>query len=341
MFYRRLFLPVVAALGALWAHPAQAQTRNYIALGDSYALGYTTPSAPASNGDQGYVSLFANALATRLGGVRPTVTNLAVSGETSTSFFSGTPTNLVGPPFPDGLVDAPLREPARNTNYLGTSSSQSALLQGRLSTIRSAGQTVDFVTVQIGGNDILGVLGQTAFQSLGATQAGQLQQQQILQNRFLNLQTQYTTLLTALTNPTTGVPNAQIILVGYADPFAGLGVNNPLSGGTPNNPLSTQLTLQANGLISGLAQAFGVRYVDIYTPFKGNETQYTYIADPNASLPGGTPNFHPNALGYSVIANRINAVSAAPEPSDLGLLSIVLAPSAMILVRRRMKLKTA
>src|SRR5437016_1096158 len=83
----RLLLALSASL--LLTVPAFAQ-KNYVALGDSYAWGLLNSSSPPSNGDQGYVSLFDNFLATQNGGVRPTLKNLAVPGESSSSFFTGT-----------------------------------------------------------------------------------------------------------------------------------------------------------------------------------------------------------------------------------------------------------
>src|SRR5205823_1650131 len=59
------------------------------ALGDSMAFGETNFTANPSNGDRGYVSLYATSLASSNGGVRPNVINLAADGETSSTFFNG------------------------------------------------------------------------------------------------------------------------------------------------------------------------------------------------------------------------------------------------------------
>ncbi len=328
---------------------AQAQGRNYIALGDSYAFGYTTAAAPSSTGDQGYVALFADTLASRLGGVRPTVTNLAIPGETSTSFFTGAPTVYSNQaPLPGGLIDAPLREQARNDQYPNLpfpqfsatgvtlpGDPQSVALQNRLGQIKASGGTIDYITIQMGGNDILALFGQSAFTSLSLSQ-----QSLVLQTQFANLQARYISLLTSLANPTFGAPGAQILLVGYADPFAGLGAANPLAGPNPANPISTQLTQQTNALLQGIAGSFGARYVDIYTPFVGNEIQYSYIADPTL-LPGGSPNFHPNAAGYAVIARQIAATSAAPEGSTLSLFALIAVPGASYALYATRRRRTA
>lgn len=342
---RRLFVLsslLLVPLAVTFSQAAHAQTHNYIALGDSYAFGYTTASAPSSTGDQGYVAPFADALAARFGGVRPTVTNLAIPGETTTSFFTGAPTVFSGQaPYPDGLVDAPLREQARNDNYPDIAfpqfsapgvtiagAPQYTALQNSLAQIKASSGTVDDITIQMGGNDILALLPQSGFMSLSTPQ-----QSLVLQSQLANIQARYTSLLTSLLNPVTGVPQAQIFLIGYADPFAGLGINNPLAGPDPSNPISTQLALTTNALLQGIATSFGVHYVDIYTPFVGHETQYTHIAD--SVSPGGTPNFHPNAAGYSVIANQIVTTASAPEPGSLALLMPILGVSAGVLRRRR------
>src|SRR3954447_15897035 len=83
-----LALAVVSALAS--SRPAPAGT-IYLVLGDSYALGVTSVTPPPSYGDQGYVKHYADHLATLDGGVRPDVINLAIFGESSTTFFAPGP----------------------------------------------------------------------------------------------------------------------------------------------------------------------------------------------------------------------------------------------------------
>ena len=81
---------LAACLSLATAHGANAQI-NYTVLGDSYAYGYTTPTATGSgNGDPsgGYFQGFANALGAQ-SGKTVTVTNIAVIGETTSSFAVG------------------------------------------------------------------------------------------------------------------------------------------------------------------------------------------------------------------------------------------------------------
>lgn len=91
--------------------PAQPVAAVYIALGDSITFGETDLEYVPSFGDRGYVGLYADRLASRNGGDRPKVINLAIDGETSASFTSG-----VGrtPPV-EGRTDAILA--AQNRNY--------------------------------------------------------------------------------------------------------------------------------------------------------------------------------------------------------------------------------
>jgi len=60
---------------SLLMHPAHAAP-VYVALGDSITFGETDLNYVQSSGDRGYVGLFADTLASRNGGTRPTVVDL-------------------------------------------------------------------------------------------------------------------------------------------------------------------------------------------------------------------------------------------------------------------------
>lgn len=290
--------------------PAFAQGKTYIAVGDSFALGYTTSGAAPTNGDAGYVNPFANFIGTYLnGGVRPTVRNVAVSGESTSSFISGQTTQINTSPT---LFDAPLRNTTYNNTYPAAATPQAAFFNSTVDSVLAGGGTVDYITVQIGGNDILGLLAQADFRNLTA-----IQQAPILQSQFNKLAANYVTILGAIKLK---APNARILTIGYPNSLAGLGGLNPV-------PNSGALTTQANSIIQSVSQAFGATYVDIFTPFSGNEATLTRIT----TLDNGIPNVHPTPQGYSLIAAQLGQ-AVSPEPAALALILPVIAVGV---IRRR------
>ena len=88
MIRRSAFL-VLTSLALLTLHRPVSAGTTYLAIGDSLAFGETDFMHNPSNGDRGYVSLFADTLTQFNGGVRPNVVNLAFDGETTGSFFTG------------------------------------------------------------------------------------------------------------------------------------------------------------------------------------------------------------------------------------------------------------
>jgi lysophospholipase L1-like esterase len=321
-FRNRVAAPLAAlTLFALAAapRPAFAAGANSVllTLGDSYAYGFTTgATTPIGFGDQGYVAPFADYLATINGGFRPLVENFAIVGESSVSFTTGTSGPLPAtPPYVPGLIDAPARAPFYNSNYPNATTSQASVALAAINAAHLAGKSVDNITLQLGGNDTVGLFLQPTFLVLPLNQ-----QLAILSAQTAALQTNYATLLATLT---TVAPEAKIFAIGYPDSLAGLGPFNPLG------DLSRQLTLSNNAVIRGVAHAFGARYVDIYTPFHNRELELTNIG--NGENP---PNPHPNAAGYSVIGNELRLTAAAPEPASFALFALLL-PVALVAVRRR------
>lgn len=256
---------------------------RYIALGDSYAYGYTSRAeTPTGPGDIGYVKLFADALTAANGGSRPEVLNLAIPGETTASYLrSG-----------NGTPSLPY-----NTNYAATNApSQSTLFAQRTAAIQADGGSVGWVTLQIGGDDLLNLLIDPAFQ---AATFGE--RQTII---AATLQTLGTNLRTILSQIRSAAPQARLFVLGYPDPFAGLGAANPLAG------ISTPLAQQVNALLTQAASEVSGRYVDLFTPFLGNETTLSLILteDPVGS---GIPDFHPSTAGYAKIAEMLIAANEA------------------------------
>src|SRR3954454_7299204 len=119
-------------------HPSQ----TYLALGDSIAFGETNVF-PRTYGDQGYVTVYADWLATQNHGARPKVINLAVIGETSATYFD---------------VNAPGIAPhaaaaAFNLNYTNPTVSQEQMLRATIAAEAAAGHVITHVSFALGIND--------------------------------------------------------------------------------------------------------------------------------------------------------------------------------------------
>ena len=274
----------------------------YIALGDSITFGETDLSYVQSFGDRGYVGRFADTLASRNGGVRPVVTNLAIDGETTGSFNTG-----IGRTTPVvGRTDAILA--AQNLNYAANPAVPQRTLLGQTVASQTAlGNTINTISVTLGFNDV------AALASSPATALS------LLPSTLATYQANYAAILTEIRQL---APTADLFLLGYFNPFPGDPAN-------PANPLFAAGGPQVNTIIQGLAAQFGGRYVDTATPFVGNEAAYTFIDEQRAGSISPGPfsgvepvgNVHPNDTGYGVIAQQIAAASATavPEPSALAL----------------------
>ena len=106
------------------------------------------PYSDPSNGDRGFVGMYADFLGSRYG-YRPNVINLAVDGETSSSFTSG-----IGrvPPGP-GYTDASLAE--LNTHYTGPiPPTQASLLALTIASEAAAGHVIGNISISLGSNDL-------------------------------------------------------------------------------------------------------------------------------------------------------------------------------------------
>jgi lysophospholipase L1-like esterase len=286
-------MPRIAPLGCLalalasalvFVSPASAASiQDYLVLGDSMAFGETDFSQNPSYGDRGYVKPFADFLATQNHTQRPQVINLGVDGETTSTFFNGG-TRVVDPAVLGGKSATQL-----NLNYPDATTTQNSLLQSTIAAEQAAGHAITTVSVQLGANDLLGVVTQPGFFAL-TPQDQQTQIGQAINNILAN----DTTLMTELK---TLLPQANILMLGYHNPF----------NADPNSPMGkvADPAIKAlNTLIAAQAAAFGAKYVDTYTPFLGHELSYTYIASGNV---------HPNDAGYQLIANQM--IQQVPEPS--------------------------
>lgn len=307
--------------GLLLGHVAHAAP-IYVALGDSITFGETDLNYVQSYGDRGYVGQFANTLAARNGGVRPTVFNLAIDGETASSFM----TNAGRTPPVMGRGDAPLQ--LENLNYgNSTALSQGTLFANTVAAQAALGNTVGTVTVTLGFNELAALAPAT---NTPAAEAAAIAQ---IPATLAAYRTAYAAVLNEVRSL---APNANVYLLGYYNPF-------PADRASPAAPIFAAGGTELNAIIQGLATQFGATYVGNAAPFIGNEAQYTYQAvQPAGSSVSGAyggvlpiGNVHPNALGYSVIAADV-AATPVPEPASwLVLAAGLAAPSAVTRGRRK------
>ncbi len=287
-----VLLTVCASFALVTTTTTLAQNSTYLAIGDSVGFGITTTASytQTSNGDRGYVSLYADYLATQNSGIRPAVVNASIYGDSTSSYF-----------------DTSNAARALNTNYTSTIS-QNTFVMNAITQAAAASRPVTTVTVSLGANDLLSIIQQPGFAGLpAATQFA------TLQGAFGGIVTNLTAFYSGLR---TALPTANIIAVGYYDPFA-------ILPGNPNPALTAGVIQQLNETIRNISQAVGARYVDTYTPFLGNEATLTnMLLDPSI-----VPNVHPTGAGYSVIANQI-----IPAP---GAGALVLLSTLAITRRRR------
>jgi lysophospholipase L1-like esterase len=273
-------LLAAAALALIGPRVASADAmQTYLAVGDSLAFGFTDSPAP-SLGDRGYVGDYADALAAR-DGVRPNVVNLGTYGETTSTFFSG------------GNPSA-----SWNQNYANDTTSQNSLMLSTIAAQKAAGHDIGTVSVQLGANDLFAAAQAPGFFNLSPA-AQQAAVQQVLAAVANNVGT-------VLGEIRSQLPNADLIVMGYYNPYAAV----------PNNPFSAVAGPAIQGLDAVLqadAKAFGARYIDTYTPFLGKEAEDTFI-----TTSGTTYNVHPTDAGYALIAAQMQPV---PEPSTLAVLA--------------------
>lgn len=208
----------------------------YLALGDSLTFG-NDESRPASTlpnyGDQGFVKPFADFLGSLNGGIRPQVTNLAISGELSSSFLTGVPP-----------ADWTSRAWQWNLNYPSSTTSQNSLMLSALDAAHAAGSNV-YVTLNFGANDFNYLIASAAWQMATPTQ------QQVLFVQLLNqVAVNYETVVTEIEMHS---PGAHILLPGFYDDVL------------PSDPAyaTNELAIAAGDqLIQAIAPAFGATYVD-------------------------------------------------------------------------------
>lgn len=273
------------------ASAASAQT--YVALGDSVGFGITNNASYTefSNGDRGYVGLYADALAAQYGGVRPNVLNLSVFGDRSASFFT-----------------TEVTERALNTNYTGFDVSQRDRFLQVVASEGAAGRTVDHVTIMLGANDLIHLALDPAFQALPQDQQIALAGQ-ALADAAQNLGAIFGLVRTTL-------PQAEIVALGYYDPF-------PAVPDSPATPLAAFAIPILNQIIEGAGETFGVQFANVFPTFVGREAELTYMTTEDPIGYG----VHPTPEGYQVIAGVL-----VPAPGSAG---VVVLAGALMCRRRR------
>ena len=284
--------------------PAWAAT--YIALGDSITFGETDLRYIPSNGDRGYVNDFADVLAARSGGDRPTVVNLAIDGETASSFFTGfgrTPPVV-------GRGDLALA--LQNTNYSGPFPlSQSATFLQQAGAVTAAGDTISTVSITLGFNELAAL-------SLLPPQAGLA----AIGSTLDQYRSNYAAVLAQVRSV---APTADLYVLNYFNPFPG----DDNATFNPASPIFAAGGPQLNEIIRDLAGQYNGIYVDTFTPFVGREGELTFIDEvgngdrtppPYSAFDAGLApigNVHPTEQGYAVIAQQLAAsAGAVPEPAS-------------------------
>ena len=282
-----------ALLFAALAAPARAAAAwpVYLALGDSSAFGETDRSKNPSDGDRGYVAPFADFLAKRYSGARPTVINAAVDGETSQSYFTGAPRSA-----DDGQRN--------NTNYAAPYATQQATMRALAAKALAGGGHVDVVTLQFGANDLFVVAETPGFLSKSPAQ-----QQAEVGAAVAQLQKNYVGILGEVR---TLFPDAEVYVMGYHNPYGS-------SPEHPFYPLGAPAVGGVNAVAAGVAPLFGATYVDVYSAVAGREHELTLIDEGY--------NVHLNDAGYAVAADRLIA-AATPEPGTLVFCTIGAAGAA-------------
>lgn len=315
---KRTLIGSLVVLG-LAAAVTRAAPPIILVLGDSSAFGETDRTKNnlpvGSNGDRGYVAPFADHLARQNGGVRPTVMNFAINGETTKSFFSGLVSDRAST---DGIT-LNSNYKAFAPNYPSQSEQWMAAVQAQL----AAGNKVGTVAVQVGANDLSYVAEAPGFLDLSAEQ-----QQAAVLGAIGAAQENYARVLGEVRAL---VPDADLYVMGYHNPY----------GGAPSHPFYDIAGPAVGGLNQvvegvGTNPAFGATFVNFYPVIEGRERELTLID----RFPEDLINYvHLNEAGYAVAGEawiQASAPPAVPAPPP-----VVLAAMGLLTIAGRRAVRRA
>lgn len=273
---RRLFVLLVFAFVAL----ASGQNRTLLCVGDSVTWGYQPNDVTRSPGDKGFVRLFADWLGSQYG-TRPQLSNLAIPGESTASYFD---TSEIG-----GLL---------NSNYpILFRPSQRSKVDSTITSILGAGRQIPYVTFALGANDLLEML-DAAF--LAQPFSAQVQQ---ADQAILAADTRLSTALTAIRQR---LPNSILLMPGYY---------NPYPPGRPEYPIAIYAIPRLNATIRAKALQFGGRFVATDGPFVGRETELTWIGqdDVHPRDAGYRAIFDEIVANVRLVSGRIEFSGLSPD----------------------------
>jgi lysophospholipase L1-like esterase len=172
---------------------------------------------------------------------------------------------------------------------------------------RAAGRVVSPVTLDIGGNDMVGVFlgtgGKTITDTLPIFRA--------------NLQAILDALTGALT--TNGQRTGDLILMNYYNPYPGQTIYDTPFTNLPDGqqPIVTDAEVpKFNQVIAEEAAARGIPLVDAYSAFAGREPDLIYVRFPILLFPFDANNFdyHPRPDGHALLARSFAEASGYVLP---------------------------
>jgi lysophospholipase L1-like esterase len=240
--------------------PSRATAGTYLALGDSLAVGAGATRPDAT----GYVARFYRALSAPDAVPRATdLRNLAIGGETSASMIA------------------------------------SGQLAAAVDAIGTSEPPVVLVTLDIGGNDLLGLL---RTEACAADPLG-TECLQLLAQALAEFETNYSHILMELTDALEQrAPDATLSVMTYFNPFSGTDVSLEAAAELALLGTDGRLDCDAEGseargmndIIACVGDEHGAVAVDVQPAFEGLGLELTHI---------GNEDIHANDRGYEVIAD--------------------------------------